>query len=149
MAENEYLLSFLPGQIPNQKLFIVLLIIFLVVKMNFCDCGATPILPHIKLLRENLFPATTDQPHTAATFRLLEAFDLLTYESKISAYEFYQSLARLTDNTMTPDVKVIRTYTGNLMPDLCLMLGPISRISPYESGVEVPQDAQASWAWPS
>ncbi|KAG2086969.1 uncharacterized protein F5147DRAFT_588337 [Suillus discolor] len=36
---------------------------------------------------------------TAATFQLLCNFQLLSFESKASAYEFYHSLVRLTDNT--------------------------------------------------
>ncbi|KAJ7776683.1 hypothetical protein B0H14DRAFT_2631689 [Mycena olivaceomarginata] len=38
-------------------------------------------------------------PRSAATFAALERFDLLTLESKCSAYEFYNSLQRGTDNT--------------------------------------------------
>ncbi|KAG2035436.1 hypothetical protein BDR03DRAFT_934910 [Suillus americanus] len=42
-------------------------------------------------------------PHTAATFTLMEFFHLLTFESKVSAYKFYHSIARWTDNTsITP-----------------------------------------------
>ncbi|KAG6828877.1 hypothetical protein H0H93_014690, partial [Arthromyces matolae] len=36
---------------------------------------------------------------TAATFELLKSFHLLSFMSKISAFEFYQTLVRLTDNT--------------------------------------------------
>ncbi|KAG1743569.1 uncharacterized protein EDB91DRAFT_1080974 [Suillus paluster] len=43
-------------------------------------------------------PATTSDPHTAATFTLLEHFHLLSFESKVLAYEFYHSLARRNNN---------------------------------------------------
>ncbi|KAG6885483.1 hypothetical protein C0992_005120, partial [Termitomyces sp. T32_za158] len=36
---------------------------------------------------------------TAATFRTLKTFELLSYESKVSAFQYYNALARLTDNT--------------------------------------------------
>ncbi|KAF8958691.1 hypothetical protein BDZ97DRAFT_1923452 [Flammula alnicola] len=38
-------------------------------------------------------------PRTAATFRVLETFQMLSFTSKISAFEYYCSLARRTDNT--------------------------------------------------
>ncbi|KAH7917830.1 hypothetical protein BV22DRAFT_1108497 [Leucogyrophana mollusca] len=41
----------------------------------------------------------SDKPKTAATFSLLEEFHLLSLESKVSAYEYYQSLARRSCNT--------------------------------------------------
>lgn len=53
----------------------------------------------IQLLRTRLYPATVQNPATASTFRTLERFHLLSFESKCSAYEFYHSLSRETDNT--------------------------------------------------
>ncbi|KAL6303051.1 hypothetical protein BKA93DRAFT_818202 [Sparassis latifolia] len=46
-----------------------------------------------------MLPATSVDPKTAATFRLLETFHLISAQSKISGYEFYTALARRTDNT--------------------------------------------------
>ncbi|KAJ7720074.1 hypothetical protein B0H14DRAFT_2642814 [Mycena olivaceomarginata] len=46
-----------------------------------------------------LYPVTGTNPRSAATFAALECFDLLTLESKCSAYEFYNSLQWGTDNT--------------------------------------------------
>ncbi|KAK0493690.1 hypothetical protein EDD18DRAFT_1356144 [Armillaria luteobubalina] len=46
-----------------------------------------------------LFPATDIKPHTAVTTVALEQFQMLTFMGKISAYEYYHSLIRLTDNT--------------------------------------------------
>ncbi|KAJ6554112.1 hypothetical protein B0H10DRAFT_2241606, partial [Mycena sp. CBHHK59/15] len=40
-----------------------------------------------------------DNPRSAATFRVLRRFHLLSLESKCSGYEFYNSLARETNNT--------------------------------------------------
>ncbi|KAG1764615.1 hypothetical protein EDD22DRAFT_978988 [Suillus occidentalis] len=59
--------------------------------LDFCRCEQE--VSHFKqLLRARLFPSTVTDPRTAATFA-----------SKVSAYEFYHSLARRTDNTgITP-----------------------------------------------
>ncbi|SJL12375.1 uncharacterized protein ARMOST_15801 [Armillaria ostoyae] len=68
------------------------------VNMAFCNC--TQGIPwHIQLLRQRLFPVTTIYPHSAFTFRVLHLFQLLSFMSKVSAYEFYHTLARLTDNS--------------------------------------------------
>ncbi|KAG2144653.1 uncharacterized protein EDB93DRAFT_1241226 [Suillus bovinus] len=70
--------------------------------LDFCGCEHE--VSHFKqLLRARWFPATVTNPRTAATFAVLEFFHLLSFESKVSAYEFYHCLARRTDNTgITP-----------------------------------------------
>ncbi|EIW84336.1 hypothetical protein CONPUDRAFT_120104 [Coniophora puteana RWD-64-598 SS2] len=69
------------------------------VGVDYCDCES--ITGEMEqLLRARWFPATVDEPKTAATFEVLEQFHILSLESKSSSYEFYQSLARLTDNTV-------------------------------------------------
>lgn len=70
------------------------------IAVNFCNCHRA-IDRHIQLLRAQLFPSTTIAPQTAATFRVLELFQLLTFMSKVSAFEFYYTIARRTDNTGT------------------------------------------------
>ncbi|KAJ6524050.1 hypothetical protein B0H19DRAFT_861949, partial [Mycena capillaripes] len=68
------------------------------VGLDFCGCGtAEP--KSIQLLRMRLYPATGTNPRSAATLAALRRFDHMTLESKCSAYEFYNSLARETDNT--------------------------------------------------
>ena len=74
------------------------------VNLDFCGCSHAQ--PHTtQILRRGWYPATVYHPKTAATFRLLERFQLLTFESKTSGYEFYYSLARETDNISTYLVK--------------------------------------------
>ncbi|KAG2132113.1 uncharacterized protein EDB93DRAFT_1058419, partial [Suillus bovinus] len=70
--------------------------------LDICGCETAQI--HYKqLIRAQWFPATAISPHTAATFAPMEFFHLLTFESKVSAYELYHSIARQTDNTgITP-----------------------------------------------
>ncbi|KAK7013051.1 hypothetical protein R3P38DRAFT_2639870 [Favolaschia claudopus] len=67
------------------------------VNLAFCGCGQGE-HPTVQLLRARLWPATTTSPRTAATFSVLRSFHLLSFESKCAALEFYQSLARQTDN---------------------------------------------------
>ncbi|KAG2115716.1 uncharacterized protein F5147DRAFT_743324 [Suillus discolor] len=67
------------------------------VGLDFCACGTMQ--THVKqLLCSRLFPATVTDPKTAATFGVLEQYHLLSFESKASAFEFYQALARLSNN---------------------------------------------------
>lgn len=51
-------------------------------------------------------------PSTAATFRVLETFQLLNFTSKISGWEFYRAIARQSDNTGTcpPPVRNFCTF---------------------------------------
>jgi hypothetical protein len=75
------------------------------IRLDYCNCGRSQ--PRsIQLLRMRLYPATGTNPRSAATFAALERFDLLTLESKCSAYEFYNSLQRGTDNTGLVPVRV-------------------------------------------
>ncbi|KAJ7120591.1 hypothetical protein C8R43DRAFT_1136756 [Mycena crocata] len=67
------------------------------VNLDFCGCGGGSQTQ--QLLRAGLLPATSQSPRTGSTFSVLRRFSLLTFESKCSAYEFYHSLARETDNT--------------------------------------------------
>ncbi|KAG2047663.1 hypothetical protein BDR06DRAFT_1029543 [Suillus hirtellus] len=68
------------------------------VGLDFCRCASAQ--PHIiQLLCVRLFPATTVDPKTATTFRALEYFQMLSFKSKVSMFEFYKTAARLTDNT--------------------------------------------------
>ncbi|KAJ7073559.1 hypothetical protein B0H15DRAFT_925638 [Mycena belliarum] len=68
------------------------------VGLDYCGCGQGG-ADTVQLVRARLFPATTTSPRTAASFAVLHQFQLLSFESKCSGYEFYNSLARLTDNT--------------------------------------------------
>ncbi|KAF6742587.1 hypothetical protein DFP72DRAFT_830358, partial [Ephemerocybe angulata] len=69
------------------------------VGVDYCSCGASPLTQPQQLLERRLYPATTVNPKSAATFRLLELFEILQYESKVSPYELYNMISRLTDNT--------------------------------------------------
>ncbi|KAG2365204.1 hypothetical protein BDR07DRAFT_1449868 [Suillus spraguei] len=56
-------------------------------------CGCTTSQTHTKqLLRAGWYPSTSTDPRSAATFRVLHHYHVLSFESKTSAYEFYHSL---------------------------------------------------------
>ncbi|KAJ7695247.1 hypothetical protein B0H14DRAFT_3530298 [Mycena olivaceomarginata] len=44
------------------------------------------------------YPATDERPQTAATFLVLDKFHVNTLQAKMTAYDFYTVLERLTDN---------------------------------------------------
>jgi hypothetical protein len=67
------------------------------VHLDYCNCGQSG-HPTVQLLRVQLWSATMTNPRTAATFSVLRRYHLLSFESKCAALEFYQSLARATDN---------------------------------------------------
>jgi hypothetical protein len=75
------------------------------IALDFCGCHRTA-TSLSQLLRSRLFPATTIDPKTAATFRVLETFQMLSFTAKISAHEFVVSLSRRTDNSNTANVRV-------------------------------------------
>ncbi|KIM65455.1 hypothetical protein SCLCIDRAFT_112806, partial [Scleroderma citrinum Foug A] len=67
------------------------------VALDFCGCRTAQ--THVKqLLCARLFPATIFNLKTAATFKVLEKYQLLSFKSKASSYEYYQCLVQLTDN---------------------------------------------------
>ncbi|KAF7974583.1 hypothetical protein HWV62_11966, partial [Athelia sp. TMB] len=70
------------------------------IHLDYCGCE-TAQARTVQLLRASWYPATTSAPRTAATFRVLEHFQILTFESKASGFALYNTLARLTDNTGT------------------------------------------------
>lgn len=82
------------------------------VGLDYCGCGKSNQRHLIQLLRSRLFPATVVAPKSAATLDVLDIFDFLSYESKMSPFEFYYSLERLTDNTgmNTPNVCAVSIY---------------------------------------
>jgi len=67
------------------------------VALDYCSCeGAKS--AEVQLLRYSLYPVTSMNPKSAATFRVMKFFHLLSFESKCSGYEFYNTLSRYTDN---------------------------------------------------
>ena len=95
------------------------------VNVRFFGCEAAP-PSYIQLLRARWYPSTCVEPHTVATFRLLEHYQLLAANSKITHAEFYNSLAQVTDNTglFPPPVSIHTTH-----PNFMCFLTDLTRIA--------------------
>ena len=67
----------------------------------FCGCNLTTIHGDRvqQLMRRRVFPATTTDLQTGATFGLLDSAHVLSVQSKLSLYDFYISLSTLTNAT--------------------------------------------------
>lgn len=75
------------------------------VRVIYCHCAGHP--PHLtQLMRAELFPATVKHPASACTFEVLKRFHLLKIQSKIPAYEYFETLKRYTDNVLPMSVSV-------------------------------------------
>ncbi|KAF8429324.1 hypothetical protein L210DRAFT_3418879 [Boletus edulis BED1] len=66
------------------------------VGLDFCGCELAEQTSQ-QLLRVRWFPASSDKPRTAASFAVLKQFHLLSFESKVSTYEYYNALMRMSD----------------------------------------------------
>ncbi|PCH34515.1 hypothetical protein WOLCODRAFT_155163 [Wolfiporia cocos MD-104 SS10] len=65
--------------------------------INWCGCENSPPCDQ-QLLAMGLYPASTLQPQTAFTFRVLDDYLLTNKECKMSAMSYYSRLHRVTDN---------------------------------------------------
>ncbi|KIK52922.1 hypothetical protein GYMLUDRAFT_102512, partial [Collybiopsis luxurians FD-317 M1] len=68
------------------------------VAIRYCGCVSAPPL-HEQLLEIGWWPATAQEPQTAATIHVLQAFHVLNLCSHLTLTDFYQSLEELTDGT--------------------------------------------------
>jgi hypothetical protein len=83
------------------------------VKLNFCGCDST-VSHRQQLMRACLWPATSLDPQTCATFNAIRLFEVQNCLGKISAYDFVRSLELLSNNdglTPTP-VSILRLGLG-------------------------------------
>ncbi|KAE9386221.1 hypothetical protein BT96DRAFT_793053, partial [Gymnopus androsaceus JB14] len=69
------------------------------VNVDFCGCPVSVGKSCWEQLMLNKWlPATMERPKTVCTFRALELFHMLSHRGKITAYDFYVSLEKCTDN---------------------------------------------------
>lgn len=71
------------------------------VNIQFCQCSqvhksGTRVQ---QLMRHRLFPATLTDPSTCCTFAVLKHFHTTTLQSKITTFDYYMTLEKMTDNT--------------------------------------------------
>ncbi|KAJ6575960.1 hypothetical protein DFH09DRAFT_915004 [Mycena vulgaris] len=69
--------------------------------LYYCACGKGSSFA-VQLLRIKWLPSTGKLPRTAATFNVMRQYHVLSLESKCSMGEFYNSLARQTNNAGEP-----------------------------------------------
>jgi CxC2 like cysteine cluster associated with KDZ transposases len=62
------------------------------ISLAFCNCEHAQ-QRYVQLLCAGLYLATVLDPKTAATFHVLKHFQMLSFMSKVSAFEFYYSIA--------------------------------------------------------
>jgi hypothetical protein len=116
------------------------------INIHFCGCIGAP-HPRRQLLAVSWFPASLDQPQTAFTLDVLDTFQLLNLQGKISVYDFYYSLDHKTDNTGTLGIKVCDLLVVIAVCCLCCALGSLPSIPYSYSHISSHQDAQASRSW--
>lgn len=68
------------------------------------------------MLRTEVWPATTRHPKTGCTLRGLEFYEMLASSGKLSVFEYYQALEKMTDNTRTELPKVCFTSRKPILP---------------------------------
>ncbi|KIJ36841.1 hypothetical protein M422DRAFT_50824 [Sphaerobolus stellatus SS14] len=65
-----------------------------------------------QLLAVGWYPTSTGRPKSAISFNLLRNFDILRLQSKLSAYDFYKALERITENASIESMRrVTREWT--------------------------------------
>lgn len=111
----------------------------------YCDCGKGPALP-VQLLRNNWLPSTGSHPRTAATFTLMRHYHLMSLESKCSMGEFYNCLARQSNNTGEPP----KVSAFSFIPPICVTHGvcavSVSKVHQHDPHVAQPSYVEALWA---
>lgn len=67
------------------------------VQVDWCRCHG---IDHcIQLLRIGWWPSTPLQPQSCATMEMLQQFQLLNLQGKLTGFSYYQSLDYMSDNT--------------------------------------------------
>lgn len=84
------------------------------VRIEYCRCALAPSFAQtshpLQLWSMQLWPSTQDRIRTAFTQQTLRHFQHLSLQSKISAYDYVNTLERLTSNAFRKDVKVCFVY---------------------------------------
>ena len=79
------------------------------IAIMFCTCGEVAGMEATEvnqLVNVGWYPATKEAPRTAVTFNLLDKYDAIAFEGKLSGYHFFKSLVRLSDGTEYQNIPV-------------------------------------------
>lgn len=68
------------------------------VAIGYCGCNRE-ISRNLQLLRCHLYPSSQQKVRTCITFSLLKLLHLFSLTGKVSTYDMYRSIERLTNNT--------------------------------------------------
>ncbi|KAJ7017144.1 hypothetical protein C8F04DRAFT_979867 [Mycena alexandri] len=95
--------SFCPKATKAHKDFVIIDTLGIrTVQLNFCGCDST-VTHRQQLMRACLWPATSIDPQTCATFNAVRLFEVQNCLGKISAYDFVRSLELLSNaDGLTP-----------------------------------------------
>jgi CxC2 like cysteine cluster associated with KDZ transposases len=74
--------------------------------IQFCHCFQAP-SNAIQLSNAQLFPSTMDHPQTAFSFAVLNHFHQSTLSLKISLFDYYDSLTKLTEPAFPQDITLL------------------------------------------
>ncbi len=116
------------------------------IAVDFCACEhvGTYGLMRQQLLRHRLFPATIDQPQTCSTFSLLEHYRMQALQSKITMYDYYMALEKLTENRGFASVPVGLIFHPE--PDANdSSLEALQGVRTDDSSVQIPYSPEARW----
>ncbi|KAJ3816710.1 hypothetical protein F5880DRAFT_1512414, partial [Lentinula raphanica] len=69
-------------------------------RVSFCNCFGSGTRIE-QLMRAKLFPGSKTEPISAFSFGMLKEYDILSLQGKVSAYDYYLFLRRITDNVFT------------------------------------------------
>ncbi|KAH8110267.1 hypothetical protein DFH11DRAFT_1547578 [Phellopilus nigrolimitatus] len=101
---------------PLQERFLVVYHVngFHLVDIVYCGCDMAQGNLHKRnqLLRARWYPATTKDPGTAFTFAMLDQFHELTLQGKLSAHDYYQGLAHMSDGSGIQTLRRISARSG-------------------------------------
>ena len=77
--------------------------------IHFCGCCSleeSPTSDVVQLMRAGLWPASWTQPRTAFSMSLMHQFHLLSVHAHVNPYDYFNYLARRTDDTFPGDCEV-------------------------------------------
>jgi hypothetical protein len=114
------------------------------VAVDFCGCSNRFAAGEHRqqLMRMSWYPSTDAEPQTAATFRVLEMFHIMTLQGKVTTYDFYSGLEKMTDNTGMTKMKVLKCPLSSICEGLTILKGPLQVLHANDEAMETPRHAE-------
>jgi CxC2 like cysteine cluster associated with KDZ transposases len=115
------------------------------VAVDFCNCDSR-VSNRQQLLQRSWFPVTVDYPKTCCTIQVLEQYHIITLTGKLSGYDFYRSLERLTDNTELNLPKVRFNSDRSLRSNCPWFTEPLQSVHASRPRIQTYQDDEEGGA---